>query len=92
MQFNREVEITFNDLTFAKQEEIRNAIAESIRDDIDLMGELVEREKADWDDSPEEYQIKLPFKDYIDLKVENLAIDNENRFKEYIVINFDISL
>lgn len=92
MQFNYETRITFNDLSFDKQEEIRNAIAESIRDDVDLMKELVEREKADWDDSSEEFKLKLPFKRYIDLEVDELAMDNENRFKEYLVINFDISL
>ena len=92
MKLNLEVLLEFSDLSFEKQEEIRNAIAESVRSSAELMDQIRLEEALEYAVSPEDYKKKTTVDQLVELRVAEVAMKNENCFKQYISLEKDIIL
>jgi hypothetical protein len=92
MKFTTTISITFNDLSFDKREEIRNDLAESIRESKELMDQIREEEMEQRMDMLPDLKKRLPLDHCIDMRVDELVMDNENQFREYLKLEFEIEL
>lgn len=90
MKIKHEILLGFNDLSFDKQEEIRNAIAESIKADPDLMKEITNEQNNEWIEQSLEYRKKLTVKDLVELKIDEIAMKHETDFRSYVTFETEI--
>lgn len=95
MNFKHEILISFEDLSFEKQEEIRNAIAEFIKSDEEATKQITQEVNNEWIESPIEspmdYRKRNTVNSLVDLTVQEIAMKNAD-FRQYMVIEMEIEL
>lgn len=90
MIIKKNILIEFSDLSFNKQEEIRNAIAESIKADREFMKPFYLEKSEEWLKADASFRAKVNVDDLVELEVEKLVMQNEVYFGGYIPLEMEI--
>ena len=75
-----------------KQQEVRNALAESIRQDVEMMKEITQDQNDEWLNMPMDFRKKYTVKDMVEAKVHTLTMKHESNFRSYVTFETEVSI